>query len=50
MNTLSDKELNSISGGAIRIGAIGTGVGAGIVFLIGLISGLTRPYSCSSNK
>ncbi len=50
MNYLSDYELTKINGGAIRIGAVGAVIGAGVVFIIGLISGLTRPYSCVSNK
>ncbi len=50
MNYLSNEELYSINGGAIKLSAVCAVVGAGIVFLIGLVSGITRPYTCVSNK
>lgn len=46
MNSLNDKELMSINGGGINIGAI-VGIAAGITFLIGLIDGIIRPLKCN---
>ena len=50
MCELNDQELLKIEGGSIKIGAVGAIIVGGIVFIIGLLNGLTRPYSCSSNK
>ena len=45
MHEISEKELESVKGGGISPwGAIG--IGAILVFLIGVYDGLTRPLSC----
>ena len=46
MKNLNDKELMTVEGGAIKIGAI-VGIAAGITFVIGLIDGLFRPLKCN---
>lgn len=48
---LSEKELNEINGGAIKIG-VGTFliIGGAVSFLIGLVNGYLRPLTCSSSK
>lgn len=46
---LNNEELIAIQGGAIRGGLIAV-IGAGIVFVIGLINGITRPYTCGSGR
>ena len=46
---LSNEQLVSIQGGAVKTGVIAI-IGAGIVFIIGVINGLTRPYTCSSSR
>lgn len=45
MYNLSKKELQNIKGGSISLGA-GLAIGAGIVFLIGVIDGFVRPLKC----
>lgn len=44
--TLNKKELLNVSGGGISIGVL-TLIGAGIVFLIGVIDGFVRPLKCN---
>lgn len=44
---LTTKELKNIHGGSISLGA-GLLIGAGIVFLIGIIDGYVRPLKCNS--
>lgn len=46
MRNLSDKELMSVDGGAVKIGVV-VGIAAGVTFLIGLIDGLFRPLKCN---
>ncbi len=46
---LKEEELIGIQGGAIKSSVIAI-IGAGVVFIIGVINGLTRPYTCSSGK
>ncbi len=46
MSVLSKKELQEINGGAISLGT-GLLIGAGIVFLIGVIDGYVRPLKCN---
>lgn len=46
MKNLSDKELMSVDGGAVKIGVV-VGIAAGVTFLIGLIDGLFRPLKCN---
>lgn len=46
---LNNEELCNIQGGAIRGGLIAV-IGAGVVFIIGLINGITRPYTCNSSR
>ena len=46
---LKEEELISIQGGAIKSGIIAL-IGAGVVFIIGVINGITRPYTCSSSR
>ncbi|MDD2377961.1 MAG: class IIb bacteriocin, lactobin A/cerein 7B family [Bacilli bacterium] len=43
MNELTKQELMQINGGGLGIGLL---IGAGIVFLIGLIDGYVRPLKC----
>ena len=50
-NTIEKKELCCINGGLLKISSAKLiGVGFGISFIIGLVSGIVRPYSCSSGK
>lgn len=44
---LTKKELKEIKGGSISLGT-GLLIGAGIVFLIGLIDGYIRPLKCNN--
>lgn len=44
MNELNKNELEQINGGGIGIGLL---IGAGIVFLIGVIDGYVRPLKCN---
>lgn len=41
---LENSELKNIQGGGIGIGLL---IGAGIVFLIGVIDGYVRPLKCN---
>lgn len=43
---LEKKELMAIKGGGVSIGLC-TLIGAGIVFLIGVIDGYVRPLKCN---
>lgn len=43
---LNKKELLQVSGGGISMGLL-TLIGAGIVFLIGVIDGYVRPLKCN---
>ncbi len=45
MKKISKKELMQIKGGSISVGTA-FGIGAGIVFLIGVIDGFVRPLKC----
>ena len=44
MKTLEKQELKQIYGGGLGVGLL---LGAGIVFLIGVIDGYTRPLKCN---
>lgn len=46
---LRDDELITIQGGALKGGIIAI-IGAGVVFIIGVINGITRPYTCGSTR
>ncbi len=46
---LSNEQLIEVHGGAIKSGIIAL-IGAGIVFVIGVINGITRPYTCNSGR
>ena len=46
MKNLTDKELMSVEGGAIRLG-VAFGIAAGVTFIIGVIDGLFRPLKCN---
>ncbi len=50
MCELNNQELLRIEGGSLKIGVITSIIIGGITFIIGVISGITRPYSCYSNK
>ncbi len=50
MNYLNNEELIKINGGGIAIKGVYAVIGGAIVFLIGVVNGLIRPYGCSSNK
>lgn len=45
MYNLSNEELKEITGGGLSFGAWAV-IGAGIVFVIGVIDGYVRPYKC----
>ncbi len=45
MKNLSKKNLLAIKGGSVSLAKIG-GIGAGIIFLIGVIDGFIRPLKC----
>ena len=47
---LTKEELINVNGGALKAGSVAAINGTGIIFIIGLVSGLTRPYTCSSSK
>lgn len=49
MKELTNEELINVNGGAVKSSVIAI-IGAGIVFIVGFINGLRRPYSCSSSK
>lgn len=44
---LTNKEMYQVSGGGISWGLV-AGLGAAIVYLIGIISGYTNPSKCSN--
>lgn len=44
MTELNKQELQAINGGGLGLGLL---IGAGIIFIIGLIDGFVRPLSCS---
>lgn len=46
MNKLNKVELMETSGGGISLG-LGLLIGAGIVFIIGVIDGYVRPLKCN---
>ncbi|HIS18018.1 MAG TPA: class IIb bacteriocin, lactobin A/cerein 7B family [Candidatus Coprovivens excrementavium] len=48
---LTEKELNEVNGGAIKL-SVGTFliIGGILSFTIGLINGYLRPLTCSSTK
>lgn len=51
MNIIAKEELHDINGGLLKLTAAkAIGLGFGISFIIGVISGLVRPYSCSSSN
>lgn len=51
MNTLTEKELCSVEGGAIKTGiGLALGIGAAVSFAIGFLNGYLRPLSCSNKK
>lgn len=43
MTKLNKKELENINGGGLGVGLL---IGAGVVFLIGVVDGFVRPLSC----
>ena len=45
MEKLNKKDLMSVNGGGIL--AVGLLIGAGIVFIIGVIDGFMRPLKCN---
>lgn len=45
MYNLSNEKLKQITGGGLSFGAWAA-IGAGIVFVIGVIDGYVRPYKC----
>ncbi len=45
MIKMNNEELMKVEGGAISYG-VAVGIGAGIIFLIGLVDGFMRPYRC----
>ncbi len=49
MIKLTNEELININGGAIK-GSVAYILGTIAIFVTGLISGFTRPYSCNSGK
>lgn len=46
MSEIHSKDLKSIKGGALSVWG-GIGIGAGIIFLIGVIDGFVRPLKCN---
>lgn len=46
MKKLGKNELKKVNGGAMSVG-FGLLIGAGIVFIIGLIDGFVRPLQCN---
>ncbi len=46
MEKLETKELQKISGGGLSLGT-GLLIGAGVIFLIGVIDGYIRPLKCN---
>ena len=50
MNYLNKDELIKVNGGGFALKGAYAIIGGAVVFIIGLINGLVRPYGCSSNK
>lgn len=46
MKKLEKNELIKVNGGGMSLG-LGLLIGAGVVFIIGLIDGFVRPLSCN---
>ena len=46
MEKLNKKELVNVSGGGISLG-VGLLIGAGVIFIIGVIDGFIRPLKCN---
>lgn len=46
MKKLEKHELIKVNGGGMSVG-LGLLIGAGVVFIIGLIDGFVRPLSCN---
>lgn len=46
MEIINNEELKSIDGGGISVWAA-LGIGAGIVFLVGVVDGFVRPLKCN---
>ncbi len=46
MNELTKDELKNINAGGFSFG-IGIAIGAGLIFIIGLIDGYVRPLACN---
>lgn len=46
MQKLKKQELMKVNGGGISVG-LGLLIGAGVVFIIGLIDGFVRPLGCN---
>ena len=44
MDRIEENELKNVNGGGIGLGLL---IGAGIIFLIGVIDGYVRPLSCN---
>ena len=49
MEKLKNEELTKVNGGGIKFSKIGV-LGAVVSFVIGFVSGMTRPLTCSSGK
>ncbi|MBQ8871390.1 MAG: hypothetical protein IJ018_01425 [Bacilli bacterium] len=47
MEKIEEKELKNIKGGSVSVGTI-LAIGAGIVFLVGIVDGFVRPLKCNS--
>ena len=46
---LTEEELYSVSGGGVSVGVV-AGICAGIVYLIGVLSGYTNPNKCNNGR
>ncbi len=46
MKKLSKEELVKVNGGGISLG-VGLLIGAGVIFIIGVIDGFMRPLKCN---
>ena len=46
MQKINNEDLKKINGGGMSFG-IGALIGAGIVFLVGLVDGFVRPLKCN---
>ena len=44
---LTNREMNSVTGGAVHWGVI-AGIVSGVVFVIGFFSGFTNPTKCNN--